>query len=144
MAILFDSDRFDNSAVKRVFNVTASAPLRLTAAGLEPDECVSIYVRVADVSPGQPCETWNWTELMKCGRPIQLCGRDNQIAMLVPGTYIVGVPITVPTFVGSVVIESASLSGLAPEILASMDECPCCVAEDVIGVQSNWAAIRGV
>lgn len=142
VAILFDTDRYDNSAVRRVFNVTPTTPCRLTAAGLALDECVPLYVRVADVAPGQPCETWTWAPLMKCGRPVHLCGYDNQISVLVPGTYIIGTPITVPVFAGPVVIEASSLAGMDPAILAGLDECPCCVAGDVIGVQTDWTALR--
>lgn len=141
--ILFDSDRFDNSAAKRVFNVTPSTPVRLTAAGLSAGECVPIYQRVKDVQPGTSCEQWTWTQMFRCGQPVQLCSDDNQALVLLPGTYVIGDPTTVPTFAGPVVIETSSLSGIAPEILVAAAACPeTCEPGAVAGVQTDWAALR--
>ncbi|MFZ1491131.1 MAG: hypothetical protein WAS51_14430 [Ilumatobacteraceae bacterium] len=143
MGILYDTDRLDNATRWRLFNVTATAPQLLTAAGLGTAECVQIYRRVKDVAPGTACETWAWTPLIQCGVPVELCGSNTQLVVTLPGTYAVGDPTSVPVFAGPVVIDAQSLAGMPAELLAQASECPdVCVPDSIIGVQSDWAVMR--
>lgn len=127
--ILYDTDSGSNPAAKRTFTVIPGKSVMITAGGLAPAECVQVYVRVGEPTTVVGCSScpgpsdWIWAPLFRCGKPVQLCGDNNTLIESLPGTYMLGPVTPDPVFAGDVNIASQDVSGLAPEVLASMGKC---------------------
>lgn len=99
-----------------MFNVAPGEAYLVVAAGLGPNECVPMYVRVGSHGKsGTACYScgpeedpdYLWSPLSRCGSPVEICGDSNEYIERIPGTYMIGPP----TAAGVVVAGDVNISG---------------------------------